>query len=36
VSQQVVVIENERYAITLLGREFLGLLTLQGFPRKAH
>jgi hypothetical protein len=36
VQQQLVVIENERYGITVLGREFLRYLTTVGLPRKAH
>jgi len=32
----VVVYENGRYAITLLGRDFLGWLEATGAPRKAH
>ena len=33
---QLVVLTGERYGITVLGREFLGVLVGQGFPRKTH
>jgi len=36
INQRVVIMENETYALTAYGREFLGFITSQGLPGKTH